>query len=61
MQTTSPLRAVFLPYLLGLLTAFTLSGVGFLTLRRPDPPPIQILPPPTPAPTATFTPTPTPG
>ncbi|GIV73863.1 MULTISPECIES: ComEA family DNA-binding protein [Caldilinea] len=60
-QVASPLRAVLLPYLLGLLTAFTLSGVGFLMLRRPDPPPIQIVPPPTPAPTATFTPTPTPG
>ncbi|GIV69894.1 ComEA family DNA-binding protein [Caldilinea sp.] len=60
-QATSPLRAIFLPYLLGLLTAFTLSGVGFLALRRPEPPPIQIMPPPTPAPTATFTPTPTPG
>lgn len=59
-QAASPLRAVFLPYLLGLLTAFTLSGVVLLVLRRPDPPPIQIVPPPTPAPTATFTPTPTP-
>lgn len=60
-QAPSPLHAVLLPYLLGLLTAFTLSGVGIWVLRRPDPPPIQIMPPPTPAPTATLTPTPTPG
>lgn len=55
------IRTIFLPYLLGLLTAFTLSGAGFFVLRRPDPPPIQLMPPPTPAPTATVTLTPTPG
>lgn len=57
----SPLRAVFLPYLLGLFTAFTLSGAGLFVLRQPDPPPIQLMPPPTAAPTATAMPTPTPG
>jgi competence protein ComEA len=55
------MRAVFLPYLLGLLTAFTLSGLGLFVLRQPDPPPIQVMPPPTPAPAATATPTSTPG
>ena len=54
-------RAVLLPYLLGLLTAFTLTGAGIFVLRRPDPPPIQVMAPPTPAPTATATPTSTPG
>lgn len=54
-------RAVLLPYLLGLLTAFTLAGVGVFALRRPDPPPIRVMAPPTPAPTATAAPTPTPG
>lgn len=58
---SSPMRAVFLPYLLGLFTAFTLSGIGFFVLRQPDPPPIQLAPPPTAAPTATATMTPTPG
>lgn len=57
----SPMRAVLLPYLLGLLTAFTLAGAGIFVLRRPDPPPIQVMAPPTPAPTATAAPTPTPG
>lgn len=57
----TPLRSVLLPYLLGVLTAFTLSGAGFLMLRRPDPPPIQLMAPPTPAATATVTPAPTPG
>jgi len=55
------MRAVFLPYLLGLLTAFTLSGIGLFVLRQPDPPPIQLMPPPTAAPTATATLAPTPG
>lgn len=57
----TPWRAVLLPYLLGLLTAFTLTGAGLFVLRRPDPPPIQVMAPPTPAPTATAAPTPTPG
>lgn len=56
-----PLRAVLLPYMLGLLTAFTLSGAGLFLLRRPDPPPIQLMAPPTAAPTATSMPTPTPA
>lgn len=60
-DTPSPVRAVLLPYLLGLLTAFTLTGAGIFVLRRPDPPPIQVMAPPTPAPTATAAPTPTPG
>ncbi len=55
------MRAVFLPYLLGLLTAFTLSGLGVFVLRQPEPPPIQLMAPPSPAPTATAAPTPTPG
>lgn len=54
-------RAVLLPYLLGLLTAFTLAGAGIFVLRRPDPPPIRVMAPPMPAPTATAAPTPTPG
>lgn len=57
----SPLRAILLPYLLGLFTAFTLSGAALFVLRQPDPPPIQLMPPPTPAPTATATTTPTPA
>jgi hypothetical protein len=57
----SPLHAVLLPYLLGLLTAFTLAGAGIFVLRRPDPPPIQVMAPPTPAPTQTAAPTATPG
>lgn len=57
----APWRAVLLPYLLGLLTAFTLAGAGIFVLRRPDPPPIQVMAPPTPAPTATAAPTPTPA
>lgn len=57
----SPLHAVLLPYLLGLLTAFTLAGAGIFVLRRPDPPPIQVMAPPTPAPTQTTAPTATPG
>ncbi len=57
----SPLSAILLPYLLGLLTAFTLAGAGFFVLRRPDPPPIQVMAPAAPAPTATVAPTPTPG
>lgn len=58
---TAPWRAILLPYLLGLLTAFTLAGAGIFILRRPDPPPIRVMAPPTPAPTATAAPTPTPG
>lgn len=54
-------QAVLLPYLLGLLTAFTLAGAGFFLLRHPEPPPIQLMAPPTPAPTLTVAPTPTPG
>lgn len=59
--TPPPLRAVLLPYMLGLLTAFTLSGAGLFLLRRPDPPPIQLMAPPTAAPTATATVTATPA
>lgn len=61
LSESSPMRAIFLPYLLGLFTAFTLSGLGFFVLRQPEPPPIQLAPPPTAAPTATATMTPTPG
>ena len=56
-----PARTIFFAYLLGLLTAFTLAGGGLFLLRRPDPPPIQLVAPPTAAPTATATPTPTPA
>ena len=59
--TSPPLRAVLLPYMLGLLTAFTLSGAGLFLLRRPDPPPIQLMAPPTAAPAATATSTATPA
>ena len=60
-DTPSSVRAVLLPYLLGLLTAFTLAGAGIFVLRRPDPPPIQVMAPPTPAPTAAGAPKSTPG
>ena len=56
----SPFHTVLLPYLLGLLTAFTLAGGALFVLRRPDPPPIQVMAPPTPAPTPTAAPTPPP-
>ena len=55
------LRVILLPYILGLLTAFTIAGAGFFLLRQPDPPPIQLMAPPTAAPTATATPTATPA
>lgn len=58
--SSSPLHTVLLPYLLGLLTAFTLTGAALFVLRRPDPPPIQVMAPPTPAPTPTAAPTPPP-
>lgn len=54
-----PARTLFFAYLLGLLTAFTMTGVGLFFLRRPDPPPIQLMAPPTATPTASATATPT--